>query len=82
MLLPNGIHVSITCTWILVYIAWAVVLRDLFWIRWYHLSKKMCDANIYIARKNNRQVLFNEIWGKCKNLLSLSPPFSFENQII
>lgn len=47
MLLPNGIHVSITCTWILVYIAWAVVLRDLFWIRWYHLLKK-CMTQIYI----------------------------------
>lgn len=40
--------------------------------------KKMYDANIYIARKNNRQVLFNDIWGKCKNLLSLSlSPFLF-----
>lgn len=34
--------------------------------------KNMYDTNIYIGRKNNRQVLFNEIWGQCKNLLSLS----------
>lgn len=47
MLLPNGMDISITCTWILAYIAWAVVLRDLFWIRWYHLSR-ICMTQIYI----------------------------------
>lgn len=81
MLLPNGMDISITCTWILAYIAWAVVLRDLFWIRWYHLSR-ICMTQIYIlvVRITDKYYLMRS--GDNVRIYSLSPTFSFENQIM
>lgn len=75
MLLPNGMDISITCTWILAYIAWAVVLRDLFWIRWYHLSR-ICMTQIYILVVKITDKYYLMRSGDNVRIYSLSLPLS------